>query len=195
MARSEPTGGHDLPDLHLVLEPSGDSTVVGEDGGAVAVRVGVDQVEGRVVRVHPEHAQDGPEIQWVIRSTMMVAPHSACRRRSWAAAARRMTLRQRGARTDRAYPPTVQNGPAGGTVPSAERTRLRIGASDDGRDVRRPCPQLGEGPVWDGRTAVVRHHRVGRDPGVLRASGWLLRRQRGGHRDRPEGTSAPVVGV
>ena len=51
----------DHADLHLVLEPAGGAAVVGEDRGAVAVRVGVDQVQALVVAVDADDGQHRAE--------------------------------------------------------------------------------------------------------------------------------------
>ena len=47
--------------LDLVLEAPGRAAVVGEDGGAIAVRIGVDQFEGLVVALDPDHGEDRAE--------------------------------------------------------------------------------------------------------------------------------------
>src|SRR6476620_1251044 len=51
----------DHADLHFVLEPAGGAAVIGEDRGAVAVGVGVDQVQALAVSVDADHGQHRPE--------------------------------------------------------------------------------------------------------------------------------------
>src|SRR5215213_9584694 len=57
----------DHADVDVPLELAGGAAVAGEDGGAVAVRVGVDQRHALVVRRHPSDRQDGPEDLVLVR--------------------------------------------------------------------------------------------------------------------------------
>src|SRR5690606_26081051 len=58
----------DLTHIDVFLEAAGNATGAGEDGGAVAVRVGVDDLDGIVQRVGFHHAEHRPEDLGVVHA-------------------------------------------------------------------------------------------------------------------------------